>query len=161
MIFSRNRLRTQSTKTIALDWESGEILAFDKKPKACPQPATWRHGNRIRRIGSKPGNNPSEKSMAKPGARSRTRLRIGVSATTRSCRSRPERTVLSVQPSCERHNDELQCDSIPSFRRPPASSRSSGTRCALGYLPSKILGCVKRARELEEDTQHPAFLMIT
>ena len=79
MIFLGIDCGTQSTKTIALDWETGEVLASAQRPTDSSQicrPAQW---NSIHRIGLTPRSNRSAKSIAKLGSRKEEVRGIGVS----------------------------------------------------------------------------------
>src|SRR5258707_6088547 len=164
MIFLGIDCGTQSTKTIALDWESGEILASAQKaygfvpnlpPGAMEQdPKDWIEAAE-QSIGE---------ATAKLGALKDEVRGIGVSGQQHGL------VVLDQEDRVVRPaklwNDTTtssQCDQITDhFGGPlPASSRSSGTRCAQAIRLQRSCGCVKTSPRIGRGHAASCFLMIT
>ena len=162
MIFLGIDCGTQSTKTIALDWESGEILASAQKsygfvPNLPPGAMEQDPNNWIEAAEQSIGE-----VIVKLGALKEEVRGIGVSGQQHGL------VVLDQEDRVVRPaklwNDtttSAQCDQITDqFGGPAASSRSSGTRCAQAIPLQRSCGCAKTSPRIGRGRAASCFLMI-
>ena len=163
MIFLGIDCGTQSTKTIALDWESGEILASAQKTYGfVPNPPAG-----AMEQDPKDWIDAAEQSIgeviAKLGAL-KERFSVSVSVASNTVLSfSTRRTGWSVQQSCGT-TQRLAPSAIKSriiSAGLPASSRSSGTRCAQAIPLQRSCGCAKTSPRIGRGHAASCFLMIT